>query len=76
MTVNSTVMHVEVTSLLANTDMYYPRSQASPVLFFGLYSVQYTAVEKSHSSTSVYYTEHKLKNINGGGLGTRLGVYT
>ena len=29
-------------------------------------------VESSLSSTSVYYSEHKPKNKNGGGLGTRL----
>ena len=29
---------------------------------------------EGHSSASMYYTEHKLKNKNGGGLGTWLEI--
>ena len=52
--------------------------QTSPCFFCSLVCIQYntrkrkSSKKQGYNSASMYYTECKLKNKNGGGLGTRL----
>ena len=52
--------YVHLASTLHPPDIIRVMNETRPSLFFGL------------SSTSMYYTEHKPKDKNGGALGTRL----
>ena len=52
-----------------------PRSQASPIFVLRFAFSIIHGSGRAAKNASVYYTEHKLNNKNGGGLGTRLGIF-